>query len=64
MLACLAGSLETVLCFHAAGADLSLTGTGAPGFHGKTAADLARARGLASLARDLARERGGAGGEG
>lgn len=37
----------------AAGADLSLTGTGAPGFHGKTAADLARDRGLAALATEL-----------
>ena len=36
-----------------AGADLSITGTGAPGFQGKTAADLARASGLAQLATEL-----------
>jgi hypothetical protein len=39
----------------AAGADLSLRGTGAPGFHGQTAADLARERGLDQLAAELSR---------
>ena len=38
---------------RAAGADVSLEGTGAPGFDGKTAADLARARGLDQLAAEL-----------
>ena len=37
-----------------AGADLTLQSSGAPGFHNKTVADLARARGLKSLASDLA----------
>ena len=37
----------------AAGADLSLRGSGAPGFAGKTAADLARDHGLADLAEQL-----------
>jgi ankyrin repeat protein len=37
-----------------AGADLRLVGSGAPGFAGKTAAQLAAERGLESLARSLA----------
>jgi ankyrin repeat protein len=37
----------------AAGADLRLVGSGAPGFAGKTAARLARERGLEELARML-----------
>lgn len=36
-----------------AGADLSLRGTGAPGFYNKTAFDLATARGMLELATDL-----------
>jgi len=37
----------------AAGADLRLAGSGAPGFAGRTAAQLARDRGLEELARIL-----------
>lgn len=36
-----------------AGADLRLVGSGAPGFAGRSAADLARDAGLSSLAREL-----------
>jgi len=36
-----------------AGADLRLEGSGAPGFAGKTAAQLAGERGLEALARHL-----------
>jgi ankyrin repeat protein len=38
-----------------AGADLRIRGSGAPGFAGKTAAQLARDQGLEALADDLAR---------
>lgn len=45
---------EVARVLASAGADLRLTGSGAPGFAGRTAADLARDRGLESLARELA----------
>ena len=38
----------------AAGADTTITGTGAPGFYGKTAADLATERGDKRLAAYIA----------
>lgn len=50
MLATIDGHESIARLLRSAGADASLTGTGAPGFHGKTAADLARARGLEELA--------------
>lgn len=50
MLAVVAGHEEIALALARAGADLTLCGTGAPGFAGKTAADLAMARGLSHLA--------------
>jgi ankyrin repeat protein len=50
MLAVVAGHEEIALALARAGADLTLRGTGAPGFAGKTAADLAMARGLSHLA--------------
>ena len=43
----------------AAGADLRRTGSGAPGFAGRTAADLARERGLEALAAALEPDDGG-----
>lgn len=46
MLAIIAGHAEVARRLIRAGADLAITGTGAPGFHGKTAHDLARARNL------------------
>lgn len=54
MLAVIAGHKEIARVLARAGADLSLRGTGAPGFAGKTAADLAAARGMNDLAVDLA----------
>ena len=53
MLAIVAGHAEIALRLARAGADLSLRGSGAPGFAGKTARDLALARGLAELAAEL-----------
>jgi ankyrin repeat protein len=53
MLAVVNGHEDVARELASAGADLGLTGSGAPGFAGRTAADLARARGLAELARDL-----------
>jgi ankyrin repeat protein len=44
MLAVLNGSLEIARTLVTAGANLEIQGTGAPGFHGKTALDLARAQ--------------------
>ena len=55
MLAVVNGHDAIALYLLEAGADLSIKGTGAPGFHGKTAADLARARGLDELAGELSR---------
>ena len=45
MLAVIAGHAEVVRVLVEAGADLTVMGTGAPGFAGKTARDLAAARG-------------------
>jgi ankyrin repeat protein len=53
MLAVINGHEPVARALAAAGADLSLTGSGAPGFAGKTAADLARDRGLSDLATGL-----------
>jgi ankyrin repeat protein len=49
MLAVIRGHDDVVRLLVAAGADRSVRGTGAPGFHDRTAADLARARGSASI---------------
>jgi ankyrin repeat protein len=54
MLAVVAGHQEIALALARAGADLTLRGTGAPGFAGKTAADLASERGWNGLAVALA----------
>ena len=53
MLAVVAGHEEIALALARAGADLTLRGTGAPGFADKTAADLATARGWSHLATAL-----------
>jgi len=53
MLAIVAGHPETARLLARAGADRSLRGTGAPGFAGKTAHDLARARDYQDLAAEL-----------
>jgi ankyrin repeat protein len=55
MLAVVNGHTSVARTLAAAGADLSITGSGAPGFAGKTAAALARDRGLEELAAELAR---------
>ena len=54
MLAVVAGHPEIALALARAGADLTLRGTGAPGFAGKTAGDLAAERGWNDLAIALA----------
>jgi ankyrin repeat protein len=54
MLAVIAGHKEIAQALARGGADLTLRGTGAPGFAGKTAADLAAARGWNDLAIELA----------
>ena len=54
MLAVIAGHKEIAQALVRGGADLTLRGTGAPGFAGKTAADLAAARGWNDLAIELA----------
>jgi uncharacterized protein len=54
MLAVIAGHKEIAQALARAGANLTLRGTGAPGFAGKTAADLATARGWNDLAIELA----------
>jgi len=54
MLAVIAGHKEIAKVLARAGADLTLRGTGAPGFAGKTAADLAAARGWNDFAIQLA----------
>ena len=56
MLAVVAGHDECARRLAAAGADRTLRGVGAPGFAGKTAADLAAARGRTELATWLAPE--------
>lgn len=53
MLAVVAGHEAVARSLAEGGADLGLRGSGAPGFAGRTAADLARERGLHELARDL-----------
>lgn len=55
MLAALNGHLEVVRLLVEAGADRTLRGTGAPGFFGKTAADLAAERGDAPMRKVLER---------
>ena len=53
MLAVVNGRTEVAHLLARAGCDLSLRGSGAPGFAGKTAADLAAAQGLHELAAEL-----------
>ena len=53
MLALVAGHAEIARVLAKAGADLSLRGTGAPGFAGKTAYDLAVERGMSELSEEL-----------
>ena len=53
MLALAAGHEEVARLLAKAGADLSLRGTGAPGFAGKTACDLAVERGMLELSVEL-----------
>ena len=53
MLALVAGHADVARLLARAGADLSLRGTGAPGFAGKTAYDLAVERGLLELSADM-----------
>ena len=57
MLAIVAGHADIARCLLDAGADVDVRGSGAPGFAGKTAADLAAARGDLDLAAAL-RSRG------
>ncbi|OGS96397.1 MAG: hypothetical protein A3H31_02880 [Gallionellales bacterium RIFCSPLOWO2_02_FULL_57_47] len=53
MLAVVAGHAEVAHLLAKAGADLTLRGTGAPGFAGKTACDLAAERGMLELSAEL-----------
>ena len=53
MLAVVAGNVEVARLLAKAGADLSLLGTGAPGFADKTAYDLAVERGMEALYAEL-----------
>ena len=53
MLAVIAGHTEIAHLLARAGSDLSIRGTGAPGFAGKTAYDLAVARGMQELFEEL-----------
>jgi uncharacterized protein len=53
MLAIVAGHAEVAQLLADAGSDLSLRGTGAPGFAGKTAYDLAVARDMRDLSAAL-----------
>jgi ankyrin repeat protein len=53
MLAVVAGHAEVARLLARAGTDLSVRGTGAPGFAGKTAYDLAVERGMLDLCTDL-----------
>ena len=57
MLALVAGHGEVAGVLAKAGADLSLRGTGAPGFAGKTACDLAVERGMLELSEELRPDR-------
>ena len=53
MLAIVAGHTEIAILLARAGTDLSLRGSGAPGFAGKTAYDLAAERGMQDLTKIL-----------
>jgi hypothetical protein len=53
MLAVVAGHTEIARRLARAGCDLSLRGTGAPGFANKTARDLAAERGMRQLSAEL-----------
>jgi hypothetical protein len=53
MLAVVAGHTEIARLLARAGSDRSLRGSGAPGFAGKTAYDLALAQGMKDLALEL-----------
>jgi ankyrin repeat protein len=53
MLALVAGHADVARVLAKAGADLSLRGTGASGFAGKTAYDFAVARGMLELSSEL-----------
>lgn len=53
MLAVVAGHTEIARLLARAGSDRSLRGSGAPGFAGKTAYDLALAQGMEDLAAEL-----------
>ena len=53
MLAVIGGHADVARRLAAAGADRSIRGSGAPGFAGKTASDLARDRGMEDLAVEL-----------
>ncbi|MFC3107800.1 ankyrin repeat domain-containing protein [Undibacterium arcticum] len=53
MLAVIAGQVEVARALAQAGADLSLRGTGCPGFSDKTAYDLAAERRMQELSVDL-----------
>jgi ankyrin repeat protein len=53
MLAIVAGHAEVARLLAKAGTDLSLRGTGAPGFADKTAYDLAVERGMLELSEEL-----------
>lgn len=53
MLAIVAGHAEIARLLAKAGADISLRGTSAPGFAGKTAYDLAVERGMLALSTEL-----------
>ena len=53
MLALVAGHAEVARVLAKAGADLSLRGSGAPGFGGKTAYDLAVEHGMLELSAEL-----------
>jgi ankyrin repeat protein len=54
MLAIIGGHDEIARVLARAGADRTIRGTGAPGFAKKTAADLAKERGMLDLAAELA----------
>jgi ankyrin repeat protein len=53
MLAVINEHIQVACVLAAAGADLAVRGSGAPGFEGKTAGDLARERGMHELAAEL-----------
>ena len=56
MLAVIGSHDEIAQMLVRAGADTSIKGTGAPGFAGKTAADLAEETGATKLAADIRRQ--------